>query len=210
MYTIRIEIMVVLGKMRAFEAWWAQLSDMAKAQHGFQAGTLLNSLSYPAKYVFLMRWENREARQAWTQGEAFSAFFQANPIQGLVTMGRPPEAYDVLFRVTGEGQPAYASLVDWALDPRPGNAASFEHTRKEIFELRKQYVPGFVSNGLGRLLGHQYRYGVANFYSTLDALRAASPGSQIPQLQAFAGAHPPSEHASTPPSGEGYEVVQQV
>ena len=210
MYTIRTEVMVVPGKTRAFEAWWAQLSGLAKAQHGFQAGTLLNSLSYPAKYVFLMRWENREARQAWTKGEAFNAFLQANPPQALVTPGRPQEAYDVLCRVTGEGQPAYAGLVDWTLDPRPGNAASFERTRQDLFELRKQYGPGFVANALGRLFGHQYRYGVAQFYSTMDAFRAAGPGSQIPQLQAFAGAHPTSEHASTPPSAEGYEVVQQV
>jgi hypothetical protein len=140
----------------------------------------------------------------------FSTFVQANPIQGLVTPGRPQEAYDVLFRVTGEGQPAYAVLGDWTLDPRPGNAASFERTRKEVFELRKQYVPGFVANGLGRLFGHQYRYQVVQFYSTMDALRAVSPGSQIPELQAFVGAHPASEYASAPLSAEVYEVVQSV
>ncbi len=210
MYAIRTEVMVVPGKTRAWEACWAQLSGLTKAQHGFQTGTLMNSLSYPAKYVLLMLWESREARQAWAKGEAFSAFVQANPPQALVTPGRPQEAYDVLFRVTGEGQPAYAGLVDWTLDPRPGNAASFERTRKELFELRKQYVPGFVVNGLGRLLGHQHRYQVVQFYSTMDAFRATNPGSQIPQLQAFVGAHPTSEHASTPPSAEGYEVVQQA
>jgi heme-degrading monooxygenase HmoA len=200
----------VAGKVRAFEAWWGKLGALAKAQQGFQSGTLLNSLSYPAKYVFLMRWENREARQAWSKSEAFSAFFQANPPQALATPGRPQEAYDVLLRVTGEGQPAYAGLVDWALDPRLDNTASFERTRKEIFELRKQYIPGFVSNGFGRLLGHPYRYSVVQFYSTMEALQAANPSSQIPQLAAFMRAHPFSEHASTPPSGEGYEVVQQV
>jgi heme-degrading monooxygenase HmoA len=210
MYGIRTEVMVVPGQARACEAWGAQLSDLAKAQRGFQNGVLLNSLSYPAKHVFLMLWESREARQAWAKGEVFSTFVEANPIQGLVTPGRPQEAYDVLFRVTGEGQPAYAVLVDWTLDPRPGNAASFERTRKEVFELRKQYVPGFVSNGLGRLFGHQYRYLVVQFYSTMDAVRAASPGSQIPQLQAFVGAHPASEYASAPLSGEVYEVVRSV
>ena len=210
MYAIRTEVMVVPGKVRAFEAWWAQLSALGKAQPGFQEGMLLNSLSYPAKYVFLMRWESRDARQAWSKGEAFSAFVQANPPQALVTPGRPQEAYDVLFRVTGQGQRAYAGLVDWTLDPRPGNTASFERSRQEIFELRKQYVSGFVLNGLGRLFGHQYRYQVVQFYSTMDALRAASPGSQVPQLQAFGGAHPPSEYASAPVSAEVYEVVQQV
>ena len=210
MYAIRTEVMVVPGKVRAWEAWWAQLSALGKAQPGFQEGMLLNSLSYPAKYVFLMRWESREARQAWSKGEVFSAFFQANPAQGLGTLGRPQEAYDVLFRVTGEGQAAYISLVDWALDPQPDNAVRFERTRQELFELRKQYVPGFVANGLGRLFGHQHRYQVVQFYSTMDALRAASPGSPIPQFQAFMEAHPFSEHASTPPSAEVYEVVQRV
>jgi len=64
MYAVRTEVIVVAGKVRAFEAWWGQLGALAKAQQGFQSGTLLNSLSYQAKYVFLMRWENREARQA--------------------------------------------------------------------------------------------------------------------------------------------------
>jgi heme-degrading monooxygenase HmoA len=205
MYATRTEVTVGPGKVRVFEAWWAQLSALGKAQPGFQEGTLLNSLSYPAKYVFLMRWESREARQAWTKGEAFSAFFQANPPQELVTLGRPQEAYDVLFRVTGEGQAAYAGLGDWTLDPRPGNAASFERSRQEIFELRKQHVPGLVLNGLGRLFGHQHRYQVVQFYSTMDALRAASPGSPIPQLHAFGEAHPPSEYASALPSAEVYE-----
>jgi hypothetical protein len=157
-----------------------------------------------------MRWESREARQAWGKSEAFSAFFQANPPQALVTPGRPQEAYDVLVRVTGEGQPAYAGLVEWTLDPRPGNAASFERSRQEIFALRKQYVSGLVLNGLGRLFGHQYRYQVVQFYSDIEALQAASPSSPIPQLQAFGEAHPPSAYASTPPNGEVYEVVQHV
>jgi heme-degrading monooxygenase HmoA len=202
--------MVGAGNVRAFEAWWAQFSALVHAQRGFHEGTLLNSLSYPAKYVFLMRWESREARQVWAKGEVFNDFMQANPPQQLVTLGRPQEAYDVLVRVTGEGQPAYAGLVDWTLDPRPGNAASFERSRQEIFALRKQHVPGLVLNGLGRLFGHQYRYQVVQFYSTLDALQAASPGSPIPQLQAFGQAHPPSTYASTPPNGEVYEVVQHV
>jgi hypothetical protein len=55
MYTIRTEVMVVPGKTRAFEAWWAQLSGLAKAQHGFQAGTLLNALSGASK-KFLYIW----------------------------------------------------------------------------------------------------------------------------------------------------------
>src|SRR5712691_8704406 len=114
-------------------------------------------------------------------------------------------------RVMGEGQSAYSLLIDWTLEPRPDNAASFERTRKEIFELRKQYLPGFVGNGLGRLLGHPYRYQVVQFYSTMDALKNAGAGSQIPQIEALIKAHPNSEHASTPPSGaEGYEVYEVV
>ena len=210
MYAMRTEVMIVPGEGRAFEAWWAQFSDLAKAQRGFQTGALLHSLRYPLNYVFLMLWESREVRQAWAQGPVFSAFVQAQPFQGLATPGGPQEAYDVLFHVTGDGQPAYARLVDWTLDPRPGNAARFERTRRELFELRKRYVPGFVLNRLGRVCGHQDRYQVVQFYSTMDALRAASPDSQIPQLQAFGGAHPPSEYASTPLSAEVYEVVRAV
>jgi hypothetical protein len=73
MYAIRTEVIAVPGKTRAWETWWAQFSSMAKAQQGFQSRTLLNSLSYLAKYVFLLRWENRDARQAWTKGGASMA-----------------------------------------------------------------------------------------------------------------------------------------
>ena len=211
MYATRTEVMVAPGKALAWEAFWAKISELGKAQQGFQAGTLLNSLSYPAKYVSLTLWESREAGRAFTKSEAFGALFQAHAVQGLATLGRPQEAYDVLMRVMSEGQSAYAGLVDWTLDPQPDNAASFERTRKEIFDLRKQYVPGFVGNGLGRLLGHQYRYQVVQFYSTMDALKNAGAGSQIPQIEALIKAHPNSEHASTPPSGaEGYEVYEVV
>jgi len=202
--------MVAPGKALAWEAFWAKISELGKAQQGFQAGTLLNSLSYPAKYVSLTLWDSREAGRAFVKSEAFSAVFQANPTQELATPGRPQEAYDVLMRVMSEGQSAYAGLVDWTLDPQPDNAASFERTRKEIFELRKQYVPGFVANGLGRLLGHPYRYQVVQFYSTMDALSSAVLGSQIPQIQALIEAHPNSKYASTPVSGDRYEVVRQV
>jgi len=202
--------MVAPGKVLAWEAFWAKLSELGKAQPGFQAGTLLNSLSYPAKYVSLTLWESREAGRAFAKSEAFGALFQATSVQELATLGRPQEAYDVLMRVLSEGQSAYAGLVDWTLDPQPDNAASFERTRKEIFELRKQYVPGFVANGLGRLLGHSYRYQVVQFYSTMDALGSAVLGSQIPQIQALIEAHPNSKFASTPVSGDRYEVVRQV
>lgn len=210
MYAVRTEVMVSPGKAIAYEAWWARIIELGKAQQGFQAGTLLNSLSYPAKYVSLTLWESREAGRSFAKSEAFSTLFQANAVLEMATLSRPQEAYDVVMRVMGEGQSAYASLIDWTLDPQPDNAASFERTRKEIFELRKQYVPGFVANGLGRLLGHPYRYQVVQFYSTMDALRSAVLGSQIPQIQAFIEAHPNSKHASTPVSAEAYEVVRQV
>jgi heme-degrading monooxygenase HmoA len=210
MYATRTEVMVVPGKALAWEGFWAKVSELGKAQQGFQAGTLLNSLSYPAKYVSLTLWESREAGRAFAKSEGFGALFQAHAVQELATLGRPQEAYDVLMRVMSEGQSAYASLIDWTLDPEADNAESFERTRKEIFELRKQYVRGFVANGLGRLLGHPYRYQVVQFYSTMDALDSAVLGSQIPQIQAVIEAHPNSKYASTPVSGDRYEVVRQV
>src|ERR1700674_2007276 len=126
MYATRTETMVVPGKALAWEAFWAKVSELGKAQQGFQAGTLLNSLSYPAKYVSLTLWESREAGRAFTKSEAFGALFQAHAVQGLATLGRPQEAYDVLMRVMSEGQSAYAGLIDWTLDPEADNAASFE------------------------------------------------------------------------------------
>jgi hypothetical protein len=44
----------------------------------------------------------------------------------------------------------------------------------------------------------------------MDAFSSAVLGSQIPQIQALIEAHPNSKYASTPVSGESYEVVRQV
>lgn len=211
MYATRTEMIVSAGNARAYEtAWTPQFIALHKTQPGFQSSLLLNALSYPGKYVLLIRWDNREARQTFAKGEAFSAFMQAHPPQAFGTLGRPREAYDVCCRVAGDGQPGYVTLVDWTLDARPGNAASFERSRQELFEIRKQCVPGFVFNALGRLDGHLYRYQVLGAYRTREALQAANPDSTIPQLQAFLGAHPFSAYASTPLQAEAYEVVLYV
>jgi heme-degrading monooxygenase HmoA len=87
MYATRTELMVAPGKARAWEAFWAKVSELGKAQQGFQAGMLLNSLSYPAKYVSLTLWESREAGRAFAKSEAFSALFQATSVQELATLG---------------------------------------------------------------------------------------------------------------------------
>ena len=67
MYATRTEVIVAPGKALAWEAFWARVSELGKAQQGFQVATLLNSLSYPAKYVFHTLWDSREAGRAFTK-----------------------------------------------------------------------------------------------------------------------------------------------
>ena len=166
MYAMRTEVMIVPGEGRAFEAWWAQFSDLAKAQRGFQTGRIVTFPQLSAQICLPHALGEPGSATGLGPRPGVQRFLQAHPPQLLGTWAGPQEAYDVLFRVTGEGQPAYAGLVDWTLDPRPGNAARFERSRKEIFELRKQHVSGFVLNGLGRVFDHEYRYQVVQFYSS--------------------------------------------
>jgi heme-degrading monooxygenase HmoA len=172
-------------------------------QPAFRSGTLLNSLGTPAKYVYLTRWDTREAFRSYARSEEFLAAQAADPTTGLSTPGRPAEAYESVLDVSSEGEAAYVTLIDWNI--MPGTAADSEARRQEQYDLRKQHHgPGFVFSRLERFLGATTRYLTSIGYTTLAGLRATNAG---PQLQAFVQAHPVNEHSSVPLVSEPYEVV---
>ncbi len=168
MYVTRVDVMAS-GGGAAYEAWAKQLGDMLKAQKGFQRRVVANSYGYPAKYTAFNRWESREAARASANSPEVRAFLQTT--QGVLTLARPMEAYEIVASV-GEAPAAgtFLVLAEWELDPRPGHAAAFESSRKELFELRQKHGKGFVSARLGRFLGNRTKYLVGTSYSNREVL----------------------------------------
>ena len=207
MYVTRAETTVVAGRAGDYEERAKRLGELVKSQRGFQGRLLLNSFGYPGKWATLTFWESREAARAWARSPQNVAFIQANPLQGISTLNRPAEAYAVIHDVSSSGEPGSVNLLDIALDVRPGNAAAYEASRKELFELRKKHWPGFVSDRLLRFLGGPNKYLIVRQLTSREALPAPQP---VPETQAYNAAHPITEWASTPNITERYEVMQRL
>src|SRR5262249_33777164 len=105
------------------------------------------------------------------------------------------------------GANAYAVLVDWTVDARPGHAQAFEESRAALFELRQRHGRGLAVQVLSRFLGGGGRYLAYLVTTTRDDLQATNTG---PQVQALLQAHPWSEYSSPPPVAEPYELVQST
>jgi hypothetical protein len=143
------------------------------------------------------------------QSAESEAFINDNPASSLSTpTGRPIEAYATIVDVNGSNeQPGSIILVDWTLENRPGNAAAFEASRKELFELRKKHQAGFVSNQLLRYLGSPNRYLIVQRSTSREML---PPVQTARELQAFTEAHRGEFLTATPNIQERYEVIQQI
>lgn len=215
-YGIRQEIMVTTGRSEEFEATVEQLQELLKQQPGFDRTSLSNSLSYPQKYARVSRWESREAERAFNRSRALKDFIAAHPQQGIAMPSRQMEAYEIVHTVRADQLPAtsaqrgrrpVAALIDIVIDNRPGNAEAFERSRLELFELRKQYGHGLITNVLHRLAGSPGHYlGFGVFASREDVLATAA----APEVSKFLEAHPASAYASAPPTVEFYEVVSSA
>jgi len=210
MFVTRIEFWVTPGRVAEFEAQEAQLHPLLAQQPGLERCTLGNALGYPAKYVRVIRWESRDAANAWRKGSALGAFLREHPNQGLYTAGRPVEAYEIVGTLRGPAAPganAYAVLVDWTVDARPGTAQAFEESRAALFELRQRCGRGLAVQVLSRFLGGGGRYLAYIVTTTRDDLQATTTA---PEVQEFMQAHPWSEYSSNPPVAEPYELVQST
>jgi heme-degrading monooxygenase HmoA len=207
MYVTRMDSMVFVGRAAEYESWAQRLGDVLKAQKGFQRRIVANSYGAPARYTTINRWESREAARAWIQRPDLQAFLKANPAEGLLTVTRPIEAYEIVVSVGDPAPAGYLLLVEWHLDPTPGNAAAFEQSRHKVFERRQQLGNGFVFARLGKFLGNPTKYLVGTLYTSREAAQAALA---LPEHQELARAYRASDYASTPPIIETFEVVQQL
>ncbi len=205
MYVVRQEATIVGGQASAYLERAKRQGEVAGRQKGFVGRLLLNSFGYPQKYTILTTWESREAARASALGPG-AAFVRENPLAGIATPSRPNEAYAVIHDVSGSGEPGSVVLVEWTLDARPGNAAAFEASRKEVFELAKKHVPGFVSSQLLRFLGAANKYVAVRQNTNRDALAPVAP----PEVQAYNAAHPATGFASTLNITDRYEVIQRL
>jgi len=203
----RNEYTVAAGRIADYEARQARFLEFLKAQAGFQAGFLLNSLGYPYKYVRLARWESREAQRAFAKSKTLSDYLKANPNDGSYTPGGPQQAYEVIAIFDGDGEAKYAGLVDWTI--QVGSAAAWENNRKALFELRKKHLngKGWVSSRLARFLGAPGRYTILNLFSSPDGFAG---GDNVPAIQEFTRANPTTEMISAPGVQERFEIVMRV
>ena len=206
MYVTRQEVTVAGGRGTEYLERTNRLGELVRSQKGFLGRLILNSFGYPAKYTALTTWESREAARAFAMSPQIATFLRENPLEGMATVTRPMEAYAVIHDVSSSGEPGSVVLVEWMLDARPGNAAAFEASRKELFELARKHVPDFVSSGLLRFLGAANKYLAVRQNTNRDALAPAAP----PEVQAYNAAHPATGFASTPNAAERYEVIQRI
>jgi heme-degrading monooxygenase HmoA len=211
MYLINTQVTVSTGFNAGLEAFVADLSNLRRGQPGYLGQTFLHSYANPVRYAVTSRWENVEACWDFYCSEAFGGLMKDAP-KGMFT-GIQQAGYESVFEVDAEGiNPATIVadceiLVDWTIDLRPGNAAAFEKSRREIFELRKQHVQGFVSNRLRRSAGVAGRYLILQIWKDVASSRA---GLSEPALAAHANAHPFGLYGSTPPSGEAFYVISRT
>lgn len=207
MYVTRTEAIISAGGAAAYESRTAQLADLLRAQPGFVSGALLNSLGDPARYSFLARWEGREAGRCFARSGALRDFRLAHPAEGLFCLSRPQEAYEGVVDVASEGQGSFVTLVEWNIKPGRENAAAFERSRQELFELRQKYQKGFVANLMRRFLGNPTRYLMVLSYSSREDAWAVSAA---PEIQQFLRAHRYHQYAETPPAIEVYDTIRRT
>jgi heme-degrading monooxygenase HmoA len=207
MYGTRVEFFAAPGKAAEFEAREAQLQELLTQQAGLERCSLSHSLGYPFKYARLILWESREAADAFRNGSVFSTFLTEHPNQGLYTVARPVEAYESVGTVRGDAAPAskaHTVLIDATIDTRAGNAQAFEASRIELFELRKRYGRGLLTQGLSRFLGGGGRYLAYLVAASREDLQATN---DAPEVQRLLQVHPWSHYSTTPPVAEAYERV---
>jgi heme-degrading monooxygenase HmoA len=209
-HLINTQLSVAPGFNGEFEDLVKRLADTRNGRSGYLGQTFLHSYDNPTKYAVTSRWENVQACWDFYRSEAFAEFMKSAPA-GIFT-GFEQRGYESVFEVDADGiDPATIVadcelLVDWSIDLRPANAAAFEQSRREIFELRKHRAPGFISNRLRRSAGVATKYLILQICKDVASARA---GLAVPELAEFAAAHPYSLYASTPPTAEAYFVLSR-
>lgn len=201
----RNEFLVNNGKAAEFEERMRARYELFKTLPGFERGSLNNSLGYPQRYTTVDRWETREAALASRRNPEYNAYLAKYPMQSLGAPSRPMEVYEIVHTVrdeqamasaAGSGTRSVSNLVEWTIDSRPGNVKAFEDRTLELFELRKRYGHGMLTQVCHRFLGGGGRYLQLVVYRSLEDLRATAA---VPEVARFMEAHPFTMYASAPP-----------
>jgi len=93
---------------------------------------------------------------------------------------------------------AFAVFAEWQVAD-PEKFATFEESRRDLFEARREHLPTFASDWLLRHTEIQGRYLVIGLYG--DKEGAARLCRLHPEVLRFAEAHPPDLYSATAISG---------
>jgi quinol monooxygenase YgiN len=199
MYVTRQEVEIQGLHIDEFETRTAQLTEAMQKLSGFEARRVLRSQGHPTRYTILGYWQSFDTADAAFRGEAMKSWFEQNPQPSWATSLRSPEAYEQVHEIVAAGAqgttPGHINLVDWTLNPGPGNGPAFEASRKEIFTVHQQQSQGFLRHRLLRFLGGGGRYLVVNAWTSQEAALAAF---QSPASQAIIQKYPAGTFASAP------------
>jgi len=200
---VRLEATVNPAKITEAEDWLTRWAKAHEGHSGFQTFVLLNSLGHPSNYFAGIRYESRQAADAYRKGPVLASFLKENPVEGLFGFTGPIEQYEVVQEPVDVAQYGGVTVVDWNIELGMGQA--FIDSRKQVFDLRQRHAPGFVAGGVYRSLGDPRRFTVANFLGDADAELVLPPE----ELQ-FTAAHPPSLYTKSQPGIERYQVTLRV
>lgn len=208
LYVSKQEFMVAAGKQTDFEAFSMRLLELLQKQGGFVRGSTLNSFGYPRKYALVSMWESREAARAFALSPALSTLLEETRPRDYVTPMRPLEAFEVVHRVTGQGEPKTGYLIDQSVPNQPaGNVKAFEDARLKLFEIRQKQAGGFVGNVLARFLGGGNRYMVLGAFTDAESEAAAA---SLPEIIQYFKEYGPAVIPISTESREPYEFIQDA
>jgi heme-degrading monooxygenase HmoA len=187
MYLTREEVQVAFGKTSAFERDAANLFTLLGEQPGFLRATLLHSLGVPFRYTCLVQWDNRESAKTFEHAAAMERIRREQSRRQLSCASRPFEAYENVHRILGPGKAVACYLIDEIVARGPKTLQEFEESRGAVYQLRRQFGPGFAASLLSRFLGGANRYLIfGGFEHEGDDQRTA----QTDQIVAFWREHP--------------------
>jgi heme-degrading monooxygenase HmoA len=158
MYLTREEVRVEVGQTSVFERETAEFFSELREQSGFLRATLLNSLGFPFRYTRVVQWDDRAAAMAFERRPAMEGAGSAPSSGEIYCATRPLEAYENVHRILRSGKIDACYLIDEVVTRGPTTLRDFEESRGAVYELRKQYGPGFGASLLSRFLGGANRY----------------------------------------------------
>jgi hypothetical protein len=203
-FVVRTETRVAVASTAEFERRRIQAAARIAGRVGFVGGTLLRSLSHPAKYVELSTYENLEV--AWAVGQE-SAWTEHEGV-GLGATVTRHEAYELVHElVTHSSSVVGCEVLTDEVVKHAELAPAFEATLRQLFELRRAHAPGFTFNRLLRSAGRLGSFLVVQGYADLAAAGDADTSADV---QSFIHDHPAELYADAPASAEAYAVIARV